>query len=160
MPLLDAHYVSKDSPSFSIRWSRPLIACLPPPSQQTASRPSYSAGRLTEPPEEGRPPACAGGDGGASVRAGARARARQPVGPAGIARLLSAPRGSRGRLPLVFRHSGFKRLLVLLVAVSSLLNPSFFSFCRRREADGGSEWGPGSGLGGKHTLLARKGKGP
>lgn len=141
MPLLDAHYGSKDSPSFSIRWSRPLVACLPPPSQRTASRPPYGDGRLTEPPEEVRRPACAGGDGGAAVGAGARAR--QPVGPAGIARLLSAPRGSRGRLPLVFRHSGFKRLLVLLEAVSSLLNPSFLSFCRRPEAEEGNEWGLG-----------------
>lgn len=103
MPLLDAHYRSKDSPSFSIRWSRPLIACLPPPSQRTASRPSYRAGRLTEPPEEVRPPACAGGDGGASVGAGAGARARQPVGPAAsvkgallslVTRLLARPLAS------------------------------------------------------------------
>nr|XP_021501426.1 uncharacterized protein LOC110553688 [Meriones unguiculatus] len=64
----------------SRKWSRALAACLPPPWQGTASRPSCSARRLTEPPEEVRPPACAGGDGRAAVGAGARAR--QPVGPA------------------------------------------------------------------------------
>ncbi|KAK7812831.1 hypothetical protein U0070_025526, partial [Myodes glareolus] len=89
---------------------------------------------LTEPPEEVRPPARVGGDGGAAVGAGASAR--QPVGPADTACVRSAPRGGRGRLPLVFRHSGMKRLLVLLEAGSSLLNPSLFPICGRPEAAG------------------------
>lgn len=57
----------------------------------------YSARRLTETPEEVRPRTSPGGDGGAAVGAGARAR--PAVGPAGTAVVLAAPRGGCRRLP-------------------------------------------------------------
>ncbi|CAO2635610.1 hypothetical protein LEMLEM_LOCUS23192 [Lemmus lemmus] len=60
----------------------PSSHCRPPSSlAANCEQAILIAWRLTEPPEEVRPPARVGGDGGAAVGAGARAR--QPVGPAG-----------------------------------------------------------------------------
>lgn len=56
-PLLQRTPRSRDSPRFSIRWSRRLLAAslLLPPRERTARRQPCSARRLTEPPEEVRP---------------------------------------------------------------------------------------------------------
>lgn len=128
---------------------------LPPPSSPAnCAQAPRSAWRLTEAPEEVRPRTSPSGDGEAAVGAGARAQLA--VGPAGTAVVLAAPRGGCRRLPWFFRHSGLKRLLVLLEAGSSSLNPSFFPFCWRQEA--GVNGGPGRGEEGAAGV--EKGTGP